>query len=59
MNSGQICMSTERLIVHQDVADVFTQNIAFGLRVADQLATGMCHVNGPTYMMRHTCLSVA
>lgn len=29
-------------------AAVFTQNIARGLRVADQLDTGMCHVNGPT-----------
>ncbi|WP_376768785.1 aldehyde dehydrogenase [Novosphingobium chloroacetimidivorans] len=29
-------------------AAVFTQNIARGLRVADQLDTGMCHINGPT-----------
>ncbi|WP_066553489.1 aldehyde dehydrogenase [Croceicoccus bisphenolivorans] len=29
-------------------AAVFTQNISRGLRVADQLDTGMCHVNGPT-----------
>lgn len=29
-------------------AAVFTQNIARGLRVANQLDTGMCHVNGPT-----------
>lgn len=27
---------------------VFTQNISRGLRVADQLDTGMCHINGPT-----------
>jgi acyl-CoA reductase-like NAD-dependent aldehyde dehydrogenase len=29
-------------------AAVLTQNISRGLRVADQLDTGMCHVNGPT-----------
>jgi acyl-CoA reductase-like NAD-dependent aldehyde dehydrogenase len=29
-------------------AAVFTQNISRGLRVADRLDTGMCHVNGPT-----------
>lgn len=29
-------------------AAVFTQNIARGLRVADQIDSGMCHVNGPT-----------
>lgn len=29
-------------------AAVFTKDISRGLRVADQLDTGMCHVNGPT-----------
>lgn len=29
-------------------AAVFTRDISRGLRVADQLDTGMCHVNGPT-----------
>lgn len=29
-------------------AAVFTQNISRGLRVADRLDTGMCHINGPT-----------
>lgn len=29
-------------------AAVFTNDISRGLRVADQLDTGMCHVNGPT-----------
>lgn len=29
-------------------ASVFTQNISRGLRVADQIDSGMCHVNGPT-----------
>jgi acyl-CoA reductase-like NAD-dependent aldehyde dehydrogenase len=29
-------------------AAVFTRDISRGLRVADQLDTGMCHINGPT-----------
>lgn len=29
-------------------ASVFTRDIARGLRVADKLDTGMCHINGPT-----------
>lgn len=29
-------------------AAVFTHDIARGLRVADKLDTGMCHINGPT-----------
>jgi acyl-CoA reductase-like NAD-dependent aldehyde dehydrogenase len=29
-------------------AAVFTQNISRGLRVADQIDSGMCHINGPT-----------
>ncbi|GHA43708.1 salicylaldehyde dehydrogenase [Amylibacter ulvae] len=38
MNQGQICMSTERLIVHQDIADVFVEKLAAkvrGLKVGD------------------------
>lgn len=27
---------------------VFTQNIQRGMRVADQIETGICHINGPT-----------
>jgi acyl-CoA reductase-like NAD-dependent aldehyde dehydrogenase len=37
MNSGQICMSTERLIVHEAVADAFTSKLA---RKAETLAAG-------------------
>jgi acyl-CoA reductase-like NAD-dependent aldehyde dehydrogenase len=29
-------------------AALFTQNIARGFRVADQIDSGMCHINGPT-----------
>lgn len=29
-------------------AAVFTQDISRGLRVADQIDSGMCHINGPT-----------
>jgi acyl-CoA reductase-like NAD-dependent aldehyde dehydrogenase len=37
MNSGQICMSTERLIVHEKVADDFVARLA---RKAETLAAG-------------------